>query len=383
MSEQNTGNREEGQPDSDLVVALRDCLVTAVILLDPNKQSVTLSGPAARILGLEFPQQAHCPLAALPAPVREVVGEILSSGQPLEGRQIELAHPGGQARKVRLSALWMEPGAGKAPVALIVSDLAPAMELERKLCQLERLANLGTLSASMAHESRNALVAVRTFTDLLLEKHLEAELAVLARREIERLDSIVSRMLKFSGSARSTASAVSLHEMLEHSLRLVQPRLDEKSITIKRLFQAAPALVQGEDVQLQQAFLNLFLNALDAMEPNGTLTVTTRSIGPCPATTARRTAAPPHKSSLRSRTPARASPRRISPACSNRFLRPSQTAPAWACRSPAGLSTSIKGKSPSRASPQRARPSRSFCRRRLSPDISHELPAGQRRRTSV
>jgi two-component system sensor histidine kinase HydH len=288
MSEQNTGNREEGQPDSDLVVALRDCLVSAVILLDPNKQSVTLSGPAARILGLEFPQQAHCPLAALPAPVREVVGEILSSGQPLEDRQIELAHPGGQARKVRLSALWMEPGAGKAPVALIVSDLAPAMELERKLCQLERLANLGTLSASMAHESRNALVAVRTFTDLLLEKHLEAELAVLARREIERLDSIVSRMLKFSGSVRSTASAVSLHEMLEHSLCLVQPRLDAKSITIKRLFQAAPALVQGEDVQLQQAFLNLFLNALDAMEPNGTLTVTTRSIGPCPASTARR-----------------------------------------------------------------------------------------------
>ncbi len=258
-------NMEQGQPDSDLVVALRECFVIALILLDPEKQSVTLNGPAARILGLEFPDQTQCPLAALPTPVREVVREVLSSDQPLGNRQIELAQPGGQARMVRLSALWIEPGRKKAPVALVVNDLAPAVELERKLRQLERLANVGTLSASMAHEIRNALVAVRTFTDLLLEKHQEAELAALARREIERLDSIVSRMLKFSAPVRSTASAISLCETLEHSLRLLQPRLEAKSITVNRLFQAAPDLVQGEDIQLQQAFLNLFLNALDAM----------------------------------------------------------------------------------------------------------------------
>ena len=278
MSEQNTGNMETGQPESDLVVALRDCFVIAVILLDPDKQSVTLRGRAAHVLGLELPGQTGCPLATLPAPVREVVREVLSSGQGLDSRQIELAGPGGQARKIRLSAFWMEPGTKKAPLALIVNDLAPAVELEHKLRQLERLANVGTLSASMAHEIRNALVAVRTFTDLLLEKNREAELAVLARREIERIDAIVGRMLKFSGPVRSTASAISLHETLEHSLRLVQQRLEAKSITINRLFQAAPAVVLGEDIQLQQAFLNLFLNALDAMEPNGTLTVTTRTI---------------------------------------------------------------------------------------------------------
>jgi two-component system sensor histidine kinase HydH len=283
MSEQNTGNMEKGQPESDLVVALCDCFVIAVILLDPDKQSVTLTGRAAHILGLEFPQQTGCSLATLPAPVREVVREVLSSGQAVEGREIELAGPGGQVRKIRLGALWMEPGTKKAPLALIVNDLAPAVELEHKLRQLERLADVGTLSASMAHEIRNALVAVRTFTDLLLEKNREAELAVLARREIERIDSIVGRMLKFSGPVRSTPSAINLHETLEHLLRLVQPRLEAKSISVNRLFQAAPALVQGEDIQLQQAFLNLFLNALDAMEPGGTLTVTTRHIAPSAA----------------------------------------------------------------------------------------------------
>jgi two-component system sensor histidine kinase HydH len=286
MSKQLTGNMEKGQPESDLAVALRDCLVIAVILLDPDKQSVTLSGGAARILGLEWPQQTRCPLATLPAPVREVVREALASGQSFEGRQIELAEPGGQARRIRLSALRMEPGIREAPAALIVDDLGPAMELERKLRQLERLANIGTLSAGLAHEIRNALVAVRTFAELLLEANRDAELAVMARREIERIDSIVSRMLKFSGPVRSTASAISLHETLEHSLRLVRRQLEEKSITVNRLFQAAPGLVQGEDIQLQQAFLNLFLNALDAMGPKGTLTVTTHPIAPPQATAA-------------------------------------------------------------------------------------------------
>ncbi|MGO8674928.1 MAG: two-component system sensor histidine kinase NtrB [Limisphaerales bacterium] len=278
MPEQHAGDLEKGQPESDLVGALRDCLVIAVMLVDPDNEGVTLSGRAARILGLGTAQQARCALAALPAPVGEVVREALSSRKEIDGRQVEWVDGGGQARKLHLSALRLAPGTETGPVAFIVNDAAPGMELERKLRQLERLANVGTLSASMAHEIRNGLVAARTFTELLLEANREAELAALARRELERVDSIVGRMLKFSGPVRLAGSAISLHETLEHSLRLVQRRLEEKSITVNRHFGAAPGLVQGEDMQLQQAFLNLFLNALDAMEPKGTLTVTTRPI---------------------------------------------------------------------------------------------------------
>jgi signal transduction histidine kinase len=178
--------------------------------------------------------------------------------------------------------------AKEAAAALLVNHLAPPMELEHKLRQLERLASLGTLSAGMAHEIKNALVALRTFADLLLEKNREADLATLAQREIERIDSLVGRMLSFSGPVRCLAAPVSLHETLEHSLLLVQSRLKAKSITVNCLFQAAPALVPGEDIQLQQAFLNLFLNALDAMEPNGKLTLTTRPAEPSSAPVAGR-----------------------------------------------------------------------------------------------
>ena len=152
----------------------------------------------------------------------------------------------------------------------------PARQLEERLEQLDRLANMGTLAATMAHEIKNALVAVKTFVDLLLEKHQDAELAEVVRREIGRIDAIVGRMLKFAGPARPVFSDVRLHEVLNHSLRLVQAPLEGKTITVHRSFDAAPDLVRGDDCQLQQAFVNLFLNALEAMGPNGTLAVATR-----------------------------------------------------------------------------------------------------------
>ena len=89
MPEQNTGTKETGQPESDLVAALRDYFVVAFILLDRHGQSVTLTGRAAHLLGLASRPSHRCPLASLPAPVREVIREVLASGQALNGRRLE------------------------------------------------------------------------------------------------------------------------------------------------------------------------------------------------------------------------------------------------------------------------------------------------------
>jgi signal transduction histidine kinase len=121
-------------------------------------------------------------------------------------------------------------------------------------------------------------VAGKTFIDLLLEKHQDAELVEIVRREMGRIDSIVNRILKFAGPTRVPFSLVHLHEVLDHSLRLVQHPLEGKLISLNRAFKAAPDLVHGDDCGLQQAFVNLFLNALEAMGPDGALTVATEIV---------------------------------------------------------------------------------------------------------
>jgi len=260
--------------------ALRDCLAFGTILVDSRKQVISLSGPARQLLGLSQSQSALPAFDRLPAPLRAVARETLASGKAPADRQVELTQAGRGPVTLHLSAVPLQTGRKGSGVLLVLSDLTAARQLEERIRQLDRLATLGTLAAGMAHEIKNALVAGKTFVDLLLERQQGAELAGVVRRELGRIDALVSRMLNFAGPPRTTFSPVRLHEILEHSLRLVQPQLQAKAISLTRAFQAAPDLLSGDDYQLQQAFVNLFLNALEAMGPDGTLSVTTEIIAP-------------------------------------------------------------------------------------------------------
>jgi signal transduction histidine kinase len=157
---------------------------------------------------------------------------------------------------------------------------APDAKIDDRLRHLNRLADLGMLSASMAHEIKNALVAGKTFVEMLLENHKDTELAGTVRRELDRIDSLVSQMLRFSASRETTFGPVRVHELLEHSLRLVQSQLEEKSIVLERRLSADSDLIKGDQYQLQQAFVNLLLNALEAMGSNGILTIGTEICAP-------------------------------------------------------------------------------------------------------
>ncbi len=156
-----------------------------------------------------------------------------------------------------------KPGKKDSRPPLAPKDAASANNLDKNLRRLERLASLGTLSAGLAHEIRNALVAMKTFVDLLLEKNQDAELAEIVRR----------------GPSLPTLAPIRLHEILDRSLRLLHHRLEAKMISLHRSYAAGSDLIRGDDYQLEQAFVNLFLNALEAMGPNGKLDVTTDITG--------------------------------------------------------------------------------------------------------
>jgi len=170
----------------------------------------------------------------------------------------------------------------------VLNDLTAANHFEERIRQLDRLANAGTLAASMAHEIKNALVAGKTFMDLLLEQNQQSELVDVVRREMSRIDAIVGRMLKLAGPARTNFVPVHLHEVLEHSIKLVEPHLESKLIRVERSFQASQDNVNGDDYQLQQAFVNLLLNAFEAMGTEGQLLVATENAAPTTSRAAQR-----------------------------------------------------------------------------------------------
>lgn len=146
---------------------------------------------------------------------------------------------------------------------------------DANLQRLDRLANLGTLSAGIAHEIKNGLVPIRTFIQLMVEKSDDRELAVTVERELKRIDSMVSQMLRFAAPRPAAFAPVRVQDVLDVSLRLLQHQIDNKMISVTRDYRAAPGVVDGDEAQLQQVVMNLLLNALEAMTVNGVLTVST------------------------------------------------------------------------------------------------------------
>jgi two-component system sensor histidine kinase HydH len=122
------------------------------------------------------------------------------------------------------------------------------------------------------------MVAIKTFVDLLLEKNQDAELGEVVRHELNRINAIATQMLRIAAPNHAAFKTVRVHEVLDHSLRLLQPQISVKLIALRKHYHAAADAVNGDDAQLQQVFMNLLLNAVEAMGPNGTLTITTEAV---------------------------------------------------------------------------------------------------------
>jgi len=146
----------------------------------------------------------------------------------------------------------------------------------------DRLASLGTLTAGLAHEIRNPLVAIKTFTQLLPGRFDDDEfrnhfLNVTAG-EVDRISSLVNELLEFARPSQPNLNKEDLNQIVEKMLLLVATESRKKNLQIIREFhEYLPPVVMDKE-QMKQVFLNILLNAIDATPENGTITVGTKLV---------------------------------------------------------------------------------------------------------
>lgn len=146
----------------------------------------------------------------------------------------------------------------------------------RRMSRADRLATVGELAAGAAHEIRNPLTAIRSSLQYLEAKSPEEasrKLLAAALQETARINEIVSALLAFSRPSEIIRERHDLRETLQDSLELIALQAGSKGVNIRRVFPDEPLLVQGDRSQLKQLFLNVFLNAVQAMPGGGELTV--------------------------------------------------------------------------------------------------------------
>jgi PAS domain S-box-containing protein len=164
---------------------------------------------------------------------------------------------------------------------VIVEDISTRVQLEEQLQISEKMASIGLLAAGVAHEVNTPLTGISSFTQMLLENAPPDDPSTQVLEKIERQTfraaKIVNGLLNLARPAQVDSGPCDINAVVNDVLSLLEHQFRTGSIQVRKELADVAPVVQGIEHKLQQVFLNLFLNARDAMPKGGWLTIVTRS----------------------------------------------------------------------------------------------------------
>ena len=250
---------------------------SGVIAIDPGGTITLFNSAAEEMTQLKAEALRGESLEQLPTPLAEALRDAAAGVKPLT--QVEMVVTNSSGHPVPIissaSALRDRPG-GLLGAVIVFSDLSRLKELEREKWRAERLASIGALAAGIAHEIKNPLVAIKTFAELLPERFndedFHGDFSKVVVREIERIDSLVGRLRGLTPNSQRLIP-LDIVRAIQETLALLRAQLEQARIVVTTSYQRAIPLIAGDADQLRQLFLNVFVNAVEAMRLGGQLSI--------------------------------------------------------------------------------------------------------------
>ena len=261
---------------------LLEQLSLGVIAADHAGTVVACNRAARRILGQGRSFEGR-PTSVL----GEALARFLSPGgaggdEPAEQEMLLDVEGRGQV-PVRLTAAALRGPLDAPGRLLVIEDLSERRTLETKLRDARHLASIGTLAAELAHEIRNPLVSIKTFTQLLperIEDHaFQLNFAKVAEREVDAINRIVDRLLNFADSSELQPEPTDVEALVREVLELHFPELHAQHIEAEISFAPGAPQVHVDRDKVRQVLRNVISNAAQAMPAGGRLGITTVLLG--------------------------------------------------------------------------------------------------------
>jgi PAS domain S-box-containing protein len=194
--------------------------------------------------------------------------------------------PGGTRTLVNITTVPLQSlaGTGDTGTVIIVDDVTARAQLEEQLQISDKMASIGLLAAGVAHEVNTPLTGISSFTQMLLDgadpDDPKTRLLEKIERQTFRAAKIVNGLLNLSrpATAAPERAPVDLNVVVNDVLSLLEHQFRVASIQVRREMPSPGPVVMGTEFKLQQVFLNLFINARDAMPKGGWLTIATRVV---------------------------------------------------------------------------------------------------------
>jgi len=260
----------------------------AIVTIDPERRVTSWNRAAEEIYGWTADdivgRSTHLLLPPEPEALADFNGveQIVRSGQAVRDHEVTRLHKDGHRLDVRITR-WpiFDAGGEYLGSTGIVRDVSKIKAMEAKLVEAERLAAVGELAASVAHEIKNPLAGIRGACELISEVFASddprRELSTEVHRQIDRLDRTLRDLLLFSRPRETRPEPASIHDVVEHVLAVLLGDAQARGVVVERRYADPMPQVLLDPQQMEQVFFNVLLNAFQAMNFKGTVVVATEA----------------------------------------------------------------------------------------------------------
>ena len=261
----------ENAPDIYLSVSRRHIIVGC------NATGAAMLGlPKSDLIGKPF---EHCFVKERRDAVRDLVDRMFTQGRGLKDAEEQMMKVGDQPFPVTLNSSLVFDEKGTTINARIVArDISERKRMEAALLHAQKIDSIGNLAGGIAHDFNNILAAVLGSASImrrrLTEKSKLYKYVEIIESSARRGSSLTRQLLTFARKTETIVKLVDINALIEETLHLFQRSVTKEIEVITQLAETG-ATVNGDDGQIQQALLNIFLNARDAMPEGGTLRVAT------------------------------------------------------------------------------------------------------------
>ena len=254
--------------------SLVDNLPVGLISIGADNRIASVNPEAGRILKLPESRLIDRPAdRSLPFQIADALSSLEKTRSDIE-TELDCRLETGDTLTLGLNAsAWHDREGVFMGTILLIRDLSEIKALRKEIARSQRLASLGSLAAGVAHEIRNPLSSIKGFATYFKERKGESdkdhETATIMINEVERLNRVVGQLLELARPVELIRKQIALDTFLESSVALVASRAAEKSIEIEIAHSEPGLSIQADADRIRQVLLNLYLNAIDAMDAGG------------------------------------------------------------------------------------------------------------------
>jgi PAS domain S-box-containing protein len=278
----------------DFTQKLIQSSTTAIIAADRRGKIITMNPAAEELTGysLKGAHEKRITTEALypPGQAKEIMKILRDESQGGKGKlhlstfTIISAH--GEEIPVELTAAIIYEGDQEAATVGLFNDLRDKLKREhemremlQRIARAEKMASLGQLAAGVAHEINNPLTGIIFYADLLLQtldqEDTRRQSLACVYEDAKRCGKIIKNLLAYSRQETPSQEILHVNTLLEHGLDLIRDTKFFMGIQIKKELSKDIMLIKGDRDQLGQVIVNLVMNAVDAMDHEGTMTLRT------------------------------------------------------------------------------------------------------------